>query len=147
MTTEEWRSATAALFDPTSMRERLHAIRSVRVGSGGGASFGEISEALLYVSWLTAQTEREIAYELLHEGSEPGVVAIEIHFQDGSTAALRGDRDRGVVISSGGTESAMDCVTRSLARKPEDLIVRLLKKPEVDRVYLGALKVARHLAQ
>src|SRR6185503_2244587 len=56
---DEWRTSTAALFDPPAMRERLRAIRNVRVISGGGASLGEKSEAVLYVSWLIAQTERE----------------------------------------------------------------------------------------
>jgi hypothetical protein len=42
---------------------------------------------------------------------------------------------------------SIDCITRSLARESEDLIVRLLKRPEADRVYLKALKVARRLSR
>ena len=145
---EEWRSAAAALFDPAPMRERLQSIRTVRVFSGGGTSFGAQSEALLFVAWMRAQTGREVQYEFLREGDEPGIAAIEIRFEDNSVAAMRGDRDRGVVIStSDGTESAIDCVTRSLARNEEDLIVRLLKRPEADRVYLKSLRIARRLEQ
>jgi hypothetical protein len=60
---------------------------------------------------------------------------------------LRGDRDRRVVISaSDGIDVALDCVTRTLARGEEDLIVRLLKRPEADRVYLKSLRIARRLA-
>src|SRR5688572_21256830 len=74
---EEWRAATAALFDPPSMRERLRAIRHLKVISGGdasfGSSFGASAEALLYVAWLTSQTETEIAFEFGRRGDEPGI--------------------------------------------------------------------------
>lgn len=144
---EEWRAATAALFDPASMRDRLSRIRTVRVYSGGGATFGELSEAVLYVSWLTAQTGRDVDFDFIREGGETGIVAVEIHFDDASIAVLRGDRNRRVVLSNtDGTETSLDCVTRSLARDEEDLIVRLLKRPEADRVYLKALDVARRVA-
>jgi glucose-6-phosphate dehydrogenase assembly protein OpcA len=145
---EEWRSATAALFDPAPMRERLQSIRNIRVFSGGGTTFGALSEALLFVSWMTAQTGRDFDFEFVREGDEPGIGAIEILFEDNSIAMMRGDRDRRVVTStSDGTEAALDCVTRTLARGEEDLIVRLLKRPEADRVYLKSLRIARRLAQ
>ena len=144
---EEWRAATASLFDPPAMRARLETISNVRVFSGGDASFGATSEALLYVSWLQAQTGRELDFDFVSEGSDAGIVAVEIHFRDCAIAVLRGDRDRGVVVAnSDGSETALDCVTRALARKPEDLIVRLLKRPEADRVYLKSLRIARRLA-
>lgn len=144
---EEWRSATASLFDPLPMRQRLESIRTVRVYSGGGDSFGATSEALLYVAWLQAQTGREPRYEFVSEGDDDGIIAVELQFKDFAIAVLRGDRERGVVVAnSDGSETALDCVTRSLARKPEDLIVRLLKRPEADRVYLKTLRIARRLA-
>lgn len=143
---EEWRAATAALFDPPSMRERLQAIAKVKVISGGDASFGATSEALLYVAWLTAQSGTEIAFEYARRGDEPGIGEIELHFAD-TTATIRQDRERGVVVASAdGRETSIDCITRSLARETEDLIVRLLKRPEADRVYLKTLKIARRLA-
>ncbi|HUR83062.1 MAG TPA: glucose-6-phosphate dehydrogenase assembly protein OpcA [Thermoanaerobaculia bacterium] len=144
---EEWRAASASLFDPPAMRARLEHIRNVRVYSGGDASFGARSEALLYVAWLQAQTGKELRYEFVSEGNDDGIIAVEIHFTDFAIAVLRGDRERGVVVAnSDGSETALDCVTRSLARKPEDLIVRLLKRPEADRVYLKSLRIARRLA-
>lgn len=143
---DEWRAATAALFDPPSMRERLRAIRTVKVISGGEATFGATAEALLYVAWLTAQSATEIAFELVRRGNEPGIGEIEIHFAD-TTAMIRQDRERGVVVASAdGIETSIDCITRSLARETEELIVRLLKRPEADRVYLKTLKIARRLA-
>lgn len=141
---DEWRAATAALFDPQAMRDRLRAIRRVKVMSGGDASFGATAEALLYVAWMTAQSETEIAFELARDGEAAGIGAIEIHFAD-SVATIR--QERGVVIASAdGVETSIDCITRSLARETEDLIVRLLKRPEADRVYLKTLKIARRLA-
>lgn len=145
---EEWRGATAALFDPATMREQLVRIRGVKVYSGGDASFGAQSEALLFAGWLSAQTGCEIGFEFVSRGSEAGIGAIELFLENGSSAVLRGDRERGVVISNiDGSEAALDSVTRSLDRNAENLIVRLLKRPEADRVFLKALRVARHLVR
>ncbi|HEX2832288.1 MAG TPA: glucose-6-phosphate dehydrogenase assembly protein OpcA [Thermoanaerobaculia bacterium] len=145
---EEWRAATAAVFDPPPMRERLHRIKLIRVRSGGGASFGAVSQALLYVAWLQSQTGTEPRYELVSEGETAGMVSVEIHQDDDSIAMIRRNGEHGVVTaSSDGAEMPVDCVTRALAQKPEDLIVRLLKRPEADRVYLKTLKIARRLAR
>jgi glucose-6-phosphate dehydrogenase assembly protein OpcA len=142
---DEWRAATAALFDPPSMRARMQNIRRLRVISGGDGSFGATAEALLYVAWMTAQTGTEIAFELASHGEEPGIGAMEIHFDD-SVASIRQERERGVVVANAdGVETSVDTITRSLARESEDLIVRLLKRPEADRVYLKSLKIARRL--
>jgi glucose-6-phosphate dehydrogenase assembly protein OpcA len=143
---DEWRAATAAIFDPPAMREQLVSIALVRVTSGGDASFGAASEALLYVSWLSAQSGVDVAFELHTEGDAPGICHVEIHFKNGPVSSIRHERERNVVIaSSGGTETAIDCVTRTSGRETEDLIVRLLKRPEADRVYLAALEAAQRL--
>lgn len=144
---EEWRAATAAVFDPPAMRERLQRLRKIVVSSGGSQSFGDLSEALLYVAWMWAQSGVDVPFTFERDGEHHGIRSVEIHCEDGSVAAIRRDGPHGVVIArSDGTETELDCVTRALARKPEDLIVRLLKRPEADRVYLKALKVARRLA-
>jgi glucose-6-phosphate dehydrogenase assembly protein OpcA len=144
---EEWRAATAMLFDPPAMRPRLRQIEKVRVMSGGGTSFGEQSEAILYVAWLQAQLRVNLAFELTHEDAGPGIAAVEIVFRESGVATIRGDRERGVVVANiDGTESTLDCITRTLARGGEDLIVRLLKRPEADQVYVKALRIARRVA-
>jgi glucose-6-phosphate dehydrogenase assembly protein OpcA len=144
---EEWRASTAMLFDPPAMRERLRSITKVRVTSGGGQSLGERSEALLYVAWLQAQLRTNIAFELVSEGQEKGITGVELHFTEGATATIRSQRERGVVVANiDGTESTLDCITRTLGRGGEELIVRLLKRPEADRVFVKALRVARRLA-
>lgn len=53
---EEWRAATATLFDPHPMRERMATIRSVRVLAGGDGSFRKNAAALLYGAWLIVQS-------------------------------------------------------------------------------------------
>jgi glucose-6-phosphate dehydrogenase assembly protein OpcA len=143
---EEWRAATAALFDPPATRALLHKIRRLRVTSGGDASFGARAEALLYVAWLTAHSGAELAFEYFSQGNAPGIAAVEIQFDD-SMATIRQERERGVVVATAdGVQASVDSITRSLARETEELIVRLLKRPEADRVYLKTLKIARGLA-
>jgi len=144
---DEWRAATAALFDPPAMRERLRTIKKVRVISGGGTSLGERSEAVLYVSWLEAQTGRQAQSDFSSEGTEAGIASIELHFDDDTIAMIRVDRERGIVVAtSDGSETALDCIARAGKHDLEDLIVRLLKRPEADRVYINALRVARDVA-
>lgn len=143
---DEWRAATAALFDPLSMRGRLQRMQRVKVTSGGAASFGATAEALLYVAWLTAQSGTNVAFEFAQRGDEPGISEIEMQFDD-TSGTIRQDRDRGVVVARADSiERSVDCITRSLARESEELIVRLLKRPEADQVYLKTLKIARSLA-
>lgn len=145
---DEWRAATAALFDPPRMRERLRAIAHVRVVSGGGTLLGDRSEGVLYVSWLRVQSGHDVRFELVSEGTEAGIGLVEIHFEDRSIATIRVDRERGVVIAASDvTETALDCVARSRGRELEDLIVRLLKNPDADRVYVKALRVASSLSR
>ncbi len=140
---EEWRAATATLFDPHPMRERLRAIRAVHVTCGGTGSFGDKAAGLLYGAWMSAQSGTQPKVEMRREGDTPGVRAIELHFDDGGKARIRRDREDGAVIAHFGEGDApLDCIARPLAHAAEDLIVRLLKRPEADKVYLKALKVA-----
>jgi glucose-6-phosphate dehydrogenase assembly protein OpcA len=142
---EEWRAAAAALFDPPPMRERLQAIRRLKVFTGGDGSFGANAEALLFAAWMAAQSGTEIAYDLERRGEEAGIAAVELQFAD-STATIRQERARGVIVArADGVETVVDSITRSATRETEDLIVRLLKRPEADSVYLKTLKTARRL--
>jgi glucose-6-phosphate dehydrogenase assembly protein OpcA len=141
---EEWRSATAALFDPEPMRKRLRTLRRIRVVSGGGSSFADTSQALLYIGWLMGQTGMDVAFELASDGEERGIACIELHDDGNTTAQIRRSEPRGMIVaSSGDRETSFDCITRPLAQKTEDLIVRLLKRPEADRVYLRTLKTLK----
>lgn len=141
---EEWRAATATLFDPHPMREKMSAIRNVRVLVGGDDSFGTNAAALLYGSWLIVQSGADAKLDIVREGDTPGFRGIELQFDDASKAVIRREREGGAVV--GHSETKLDCIARPLAHATEDLIVRLLKRPEADRVYLRALKMARTLA-
>ncbi|PYQ29645.1 MAG: hypothetical protein DMF56_11830 [Acidobacteria bacterium] len=144
---DEWRTATAALFDPPQMRALLRRMRDVRVVSGGGASLGDRSEAVLYAAWLEAQTGTVVRCEFASEGTEPGISSIDIRFDDHCSATVRVDRERNVVLAaSDGMSITIDHVARAGTREVEDLIVRLLKRPEADRVYVKALRVATEMA-
>ena len=142
---EEWRMATAALFDAMETRSRLADVESVRVVSGGDKSIGALAEAVLYVSWLRAQLGRDVEYELKTQGVDDGISRIELRFRDGETSVLRAQRDKGVLVTQSGSMS-LECITRAMAREVETLVVRLLKRPEADRVYLRALRIARDVA-
>ncbi|HEX8617826.1 MAG TPA: glucose-6-phosphate dehydrogenase assembly protein OpcA [Thermoanaerobaculia bacterium] len=140
---EEWRAATATLFDPHPMRARLRALRAVRVTCGGTGSFGDKAAAVLYGAWIKAQSGATAELEVLREGDAAGIRTIELFFDDASNARIRRQREGGAVIAHfGEAEAPLDCIARPLAHSPDDLIVRLLKKPEADRVYLRALKGA-----
>lgn len=153
---EEWRAATASVFDPPSMRDRLRTIRRVRVTAVAGSNFfGESVESLLFAAWLTVQAgqvggEASIDYRFeRREGGEAGGVgAVEIGFEDGSSASIARDRERGVLVAIvDGNFSVPESVTRSLHQNTEDLIVRQLKRTDIDRVLLKTLPVAVELAK
>jgi glucose-6-phosphate dehydrogenase assembly protein OpcA len=143
---EEWRAATASLFDPAPMRERLRDVREVRIVCGEGKTFGAAAEGLLYAAWLTVQSGTDVAFDIQTVAPKRGIELIELRFGDGSTAALTRDRERGVVIA-GGDAHLLDCITRLQSRGLSDLIVRQLKRPEIDRVYVKTLRVARELGK
>jgi glucose-6-phosphate dehydrogenase assembly protein OpcA len=163
---EEWRVAAASIFDPPSVRNRLSSIRRVRIVAGTSDSefFGESIESLFFASWLSAQIGHHIDREGRVEGPAGtvdyrferrmqsvdvgGVTFVEIQFDDGSCASIARDRDRGVLKANvDGIESTMESVTRSLSCDSSDLIVRQLKKPEGDRVFLRVLPLATRLAR
>ncbi len=153
---EEWRAATASVFDPPPMRARLRSIRGVRVAAGAeGVFFGHAVESLLFAAWLTAQagrvgSEATIDYRFERQGGwEVGCVAsVEITFEDGSTAVIARDRERGVLVANvGGEVSVPESVTRSLEQRTDDLIVRQLKRTGGDGVLLKTLPVAVELAK
>lgn len=137
---EEWRAATATLFDPAPMRDKMRSIRAIRVIGGGDGTFGSHAAALLYASWLIAQSGARADFEVVDEGDAPGIRGVELKFDDASQAVIRREREGGAVVAH--SETRLDCIARPLAHATDALIVRLLKRPEADRVYLRALKLA-----
>jgi glucose-6-phosphate dehydrogenase assembly protein OpcA len=155
---EEWRAATAMLFDPQRARARLPRIRLIRVVacSTQEGSFGDSTESLLYSAWLTAQAGLDpdsgaVEYDLITEPraiDHGSLCRVEITFQDGSVASIARDDERNVVVATmDGTSRTLDSVTRVLSRGIDALIVRQLKRPEADRVYIRTLPLAALLGE
>ena len=154
---EEWRAATASVFDPPHMRGRLSTIRRVRVVAGAKEEgfFGDSIESLLYAGWLMGQAgesaEESIDYrfEKRMQASDVGQIAfVELVFEDGSSASISRDRERGVLMMNvDGTVSTPESVTRTIEKKTETLIVRQLKQSNADRVLTRALPLAAKLAK
>ena len=162
---EEWRVATAMLFDPPSIRPRLRRIRSVKIVScsTGAKSFGDSTESLLFAAWLSAQVEHHvesdgrvvsgagtIEYRISTESravDHGSLCRVDIGFDDDSVATILRDEEKRVLIASvDGMRQTVDAVTRVQSRGLHDLIVRQLKRPEADRVFIRALPVALRLS-
>lgn len=163
---EEWRVGTASLFDPPAVRSLLQNIRSIRITASSGPSnfFGHLIESLLFGGWMAGRLKHlvgedgsvqgpagavEYLFETRQQTTDIGAIAlVEIGFEDGSAALISRDPERGVVTTTfKGQSTAPESVTRTLARSVEDLIVRQLKRPEVDRVLRQALPLAARLAK
>ena len=163
---EEWRTATAAIFDPPHMRSRLEAIRRVRVvaGTSGSDYFGEVVESLLYAAWISAQLGHQVDAQGKVEGqlgsidytierrrqekAVGGITFAEINFEDGSSASISRDRDKGILLATvDGTISVPESVTRAATLSIDELIVRQLKRARGDQVLLKVLPVASRLAK
>ncbi|HLJ73325.1 MAG TPA: glucose-6-phosphate dehydrogenase assembly protein OpcA [Thermoanaerobaculia bacterium] len=163
---EEWRAATASIFDPPHMRARLQTIRRVRVvaGTSGNDYFGESVEALLYASWISAQLGHHVEGDSKVEGPlgaidyriekrrqenrVGGITFVEIGFDDGSGATISRDREKGVLVSNvDGVVSMPEAVTRAVPCNLDELIVRQLKRARGDQVLLKVLPIASRLAR
>ena len=163
---EEWRSATASIFDPAHMRGRLETIRRVRVvaGTSGANFFGEAAEALLYAGWISAQLGHQvdtqgkvegplgaIQYTIERRRQERGVGGItyaEIGFDDGSSANIARDRDKGILLATvDGVVSMPESVTRAVPCELDKLIIRQLKRARGDEVLLKTLPIAARLSK
>ncbi|HEX7190487.1 MAG TPA: glucose-6-phosphate dehydrogenase assembly protein OpcA [Thermoanaerobaculia bacterium] len=151
---EEWRIATASLFDPQVMRTKLAHVRGIRVITDSMQQnyFGEKIEGLLFSSWILAQAgcaidrvdiEIEERQSLRH-----GLLRVEVTMEDQSIATVERDLDRGVLVTRyEGQVSVPDGVTRAHKRTADELIVRELKDPASDRLLLKVLPICVELAK
>ena len=119
------------------------------------AYFGESVESLLLAAWLTTQAGRsgdeesiDYRFERQESSETGGVAAVEIGFEDGSTAIIARDRERGVLVANiDGSVTVPESVTRTQQQRIDDLIVRQLKRTGADGVLLKTLPVAVKLAK
>jgi glucose-6-phosphate dehydrogenase assembly protein OpcA len=161
---EEWRTATASIFDPPDMRARLSAITGVRVvaATDDVEYFGHSVQSLLFASWISAQLGHQVDREGKVEGPSGsidyrferrqqsmdigGVSLIELVFADGSMATVTRDRERCVLTTNVDGTVSTPSVTRALAQNTPELIIRQLKRPEGDRILAKVLPVAARMA-
>jgi hypothetical protein len=154
-----WRAATASVFDPPQMRDRLGTLQQIRVLSGvsDASYFGESVQALLFASWLIAQAGLDIdgdggvsGVEVLFEvrpSQPPGVARVDLELKE-SSAAIERDLERGVLVTNvDGRIDAPEAVTRTSARKTDQLIVRELQRPHGDPMLTKVLPIAIRMAK
>ena len=151
---EEWRLATASVFDHPEMKARLGNIVSVKLvtATSGSRFFGEMIESIYYSAWLDTQVnggkgQTKIPCDFQQSSAAEDIGAIqyvEITFKDGAKAEIR--RDAVALTSSlQGVSQAAPTVTRVMNRKTPDLILRQLAQQD-DAVFRRVLPVATALA-
>jgi glucose-6-phosphate dehydrogenase assembly protein OpcA len=151
---DEWRAATASVFDPPEMRGRLKTLREIRINADvtDASYFGETVEALFFASWLIAQAGLgvddsgnvpDLACSFEFRTAETrGLMRVDLEM-DGSSACIERDRDRGVLATNvDGHVNVPEALTRTSRKKLDELIVRELKQPECDHMLLKVLPFA-----
>lgn len=151
---EEWRIATASLFDPPEMRSKLAHVRRIRILTDSMQEnyFGERIEGLLFASWILAQAGCEIDrvdIEIEERHSlRRGLLRVAVTMEDGSVAYIERDLERGILVTRyDGQVTVPDGVTRAHKRSTDQLIVRELTDPSSDRLLLKVLPVSVDLAR
>lgn len=151
---EEWRIATASLFDPPEMRSKLAHVRRIRIltDSMQPNYFGERIEGLLFSSWILAQAGcliERVDIEIEERQSlRRGMLRVEVTMEDNSVALIERDLERGVLMTRyDGHVTVPEGVTRARKRTTDQLIVRELKDPSSDRLLLKVLPISVELAK
>lgn len=149
---EEWRIATAAIFDLPEMRARMRSVRSIRVVAEGTSPefFGEWTESLLFCAWLVVQAglePRSVETDLrIEAGPRRGISRVELEMED-AAATIVLDAQRQVLATTirAGTEFPAG-VTRTERKRLDQLIVRELKQLKRDCVLSRVLPMAVELS-
>ena len=163
---EEWRIATASIFDPPFMRPKLKTIRSVRIVSATSEDqlFGETVEAFLYAAWLVVQLRFQLDSEGVAHGEEGrvdfrfeqrrqsrdvgAVSGVEIQFSDGSSVRMDRSRSQGTInVDVEGLPESAATVTRLMPRDTLQLVVRQLSHAADDSIFRKVLVPATLLAR
>ena len=151
---EEWRIATASLFDPPEMRTKLAHVRRIRILTDSMQQnyFGERIEGLLFASWILAQAgcamDRVDLEVEERQSLRRGLLRVEVTMEDSSVALIERDLERGVLMTRyDGLVMVPEGVTRARKRTTDQLIVRELKDPSSDRLLLKVLPISVELAK
>jgi glucose-6-phosphate dehydrogenase-like protein OpcA len=145
---EEWRTATASVFDPPEMRDKLRSLKRAHIIASveNESYFGEKIESLLFAAWLMAQSDSglECTFDL-RPGERRGLLRVELELEE-SKATIERDATRCVLSTNIDGRNVPDAVTRSQARNLDELIVRVLKQPGRDRMLPKILPMAIEMA-
>ncbi|HVR44342.1 MAG TPA: glucose-6-phosphate dehydrogenase assembly protein OpcA [Thermoanaerobaculia bacterium] len=151
---EEWRWATAALFDCPGVAERARRLRSihVRFASSAERRWGESAGGWLYAGWLAGQLELSTGAEgvSVRLEAEPGeeagrLLSIELDLGDGAGITI--EPSAGAVRAvPRGVRPAAPAVIRRFSSEPDHLVRRALARGERDLVYERALALAATMA-
>jgi glucose-6-phosphate dehydrogenase assembly protein OpcA len=163
---EEWRMATASLFDPQPMRSEIGRIRRIGLTVGGGERdlFGHRIEPLLYLAWFSSQaglafgdkgrarpSDGVIDHEIVVGGpaSRAGaLLSIDIELAGGTMATISRDPVSDVLNAHvNGIEQRSQTVTRARANGTAELIIRQLKRPEGDPIFRRILPLTSSMAR
>lgn len=148
---EEWRTATASVFDPPEMRDKLKSLKRIRITANVAdeSYFGERIESLFFASWLVTMSEAHVDCTFdLRKSDQRGLVRVELELE-ASKATIERDREKCVLSTNidGHEVNVPDAITRSKTRNIDELIVRVLKQPNRDRLLPRILPVALELAK
>lgn len=159
---EEWRIATATMFDPPVMRAKLRHMREVRLSCCGSDTpfFGDIAGCLYYTSWLVTQARFDVDEEghvsmdgrsvklsvERRTGKTKGLAAVEIEFDDGCIVRVHSDPEAAALRAEvSGVEQTVSTVTRLIPQSAAELVIEELSHMHEDRLFPIVLVAATRL--
>jgi glucose-6-phosphate dehydrogenase assembly protein OpcA len=152
---EEWRTATATMFDWGDVLERARRIKRLTIDYGAkDEPFGDGIEALFYAAWLLGRlgygaTERGGVDIRLQEAERaPGQIArVSIEFDGGGRLELnQDDAARAIKGEALDLQFPRNMVTPLKPRDLDHIIVRQLSRSGADHLYADVLPDAVTLA-
>jgi glucose-6-phosphate dehydrogenase assembly protein OpcA len=148
---EEWRIATASMFDSPQMRQRLGQLRAIRVQAvGADGPFGDRVRALLYIAWIECVLGREISASIgsMERSGRGDIVSVALEFDSGGRVVIDRIEPHGVIVARAeAMEDAWPTVTRYSDPTSVELIVRQLSRRDEDVMYPRVLPIAAVLAR
>ncbi len=162
---DEWRIATATIFDSPAMRPRLGQIRRVNVACASpDGKFANVTGSLLYLGWLFTKagcqikpdgtvarsSGGEVRWHIEERSEEAAgkrrLISIEIEFVDGMKATVeRGHADSALRADFSGIVEGGTTVTRVSETSLDALLLRQLSRSE-DQVFHEVIPAAVSLA-
>lgn len=148
---EEWRQATAAIFDCPAVSARSSGIRSVviRYAATAGGGWGEAAGGWLLAGWLRSAlaAAADISFRLEPIPAEAGghLLSVDLDFGAGARTLIE-RADGAVTATPRGLAGAAPVSIRLFSSKTDHLVRRSLRRNRRNRVYESALAAAAAMA-